>query len=221
MSPIGIFGGTFDPIHYGHLRTAFEMLQALRFGELRFVPSGDPPHRGKIYAPAPLRLEMVRAATATEPRFVVDDCEIRRQGPSYTIDTLAAMRLEQPDAPMGLILGMDAFLGLTDWHRWDEILNYAHIVVAHRPGWRAPDIGAIGELISEHGTHRIDDLHEQRDQLIYIHAVTQLEISSTEIRDLVGAGRDPRFLMPDVVRDVIERSNCYEETDLSQKENHA
>jgi len=209
MSPIGIFGGTFDPIHYGHLRTAFEMLQALRFGELRFVPSGDPPHRGKTYAPATLRLDMVRAAIANEPRFVIDDCEVRRQGPSYTVDTLAAMREEQPDAPMGLILGMDAFLGLTDWHRWDEILNYAHIVVAHRPGWRAPDIGAIGELISEHGTHRIDDLHEQRDNRIYIHAVTQLEISSTEIRDLVGAGRDPRFLMPDVVRDIITESNCY------------
>jgi nicotinate-nucleotide adenylyltransferase len=209
MSPIGIFGGTFDPIHYGHLRTAFEMLQALRFGELRFVPSGDPPHRGETYAPASLRLEMVRAATANEPRFVVDDCEVRRQGPSYTVDTLAAMREEQPEAPMGLILGMDAFLGLADWHRWNEILDHAHIVVAHRPGWRAPDIGAIGELISEHGTHRIDDLHEQRDNLIYIHAVTQLEISSTEIRDLVGAGRDPRFLMPDVVRDIIMESNCY------------
>jgi nicotinate-nucleotide adenylyltransferase len=211
MSPIGIFGGTFDPIHYGHLRTAFEILQALRFGELRFVPSGDPPHRGKTYAPASLRLDMVRAATANEPRFIVDDSEVQRQGPSYTVDTLALMRQEQPDAPMGLILGMDAFLGLTDWHRWDEILDYAHIVVAHRPGWRAPDIGAIGELITEHGTHRIDDLHERRDNLIYIHAVTQLEISSTEIRDLVGAGRDPRFLMPDVVRNVINESNCYQE----------
>ena len=209
MSPIGIFGGTFDPIHYGHLRTAFEMLQALRFGELRFVPSGDPPHRGETYAPASLRLEMVRAATANEPSFVVDDCEVRRQGPSYTVDTLAAIRQEQPDAPMGLILGMDAFLGLTNWHRWNEILDYAHIVVAHRPGWRAPDIGPLGELISGHGTHRIDDLHQQRDNLIYIHAVTQLEISSTEIRDLVGAGRDPRFLMPDVVRDIITESKCY------------
>lgn len=209
MSPIGIFGGTFDPVHYGHLRTAFEMLQALRFGEVRFVPSGDPPHRGETYAPAPLRLEMVRAATANEPSFVVDDCEVQRQGPSYTVDTLAAMRQEQADTPMGLILGMDAFLGLTTWHRWDEILDYAHIVVAHRPGWRAPDIGPLGEMISEHGTHRIDHLHKQRDSLIYIHAVTQLEISSTEIRDLVGAGRDPRFLMPDVVRDLIVKSGCY------------
>ncbi len=209
MSPIGIFGGTFDPIHYGHLRTAFEMLQALRFGEVRFVPSGDPPHRGETYATASLRYEMVSAAIANESSFVVDDCELLRKGPSYTVDTLAAMRAEQPDSPMGVILGMDAFLGLTGWHRWDQVLNYAHIVVAHRPGWRAPDIGPLGDLISGHGTHRIDDLHEQRDGLIYIHAVTQLEISSTEIRDLVSAGRDPRYLMPDVVRDVIIDSNCY------------
>jgi nicotinate-nucleotide adenylyltransferase len=209
MSPIGIFGGTFDPIHYGHLRTAFEMLQALRFGEIRFVPSGDPPHRGETYAPAHLRLEMVRAATANEASFVVDDCELKRDGPSYTVDTLAAMRQEQPDVPMGLILGMDAFLGLTSWYRWEDILDYAHIVVAHRPGWRAPDIGPLGELISEHGTHRVEDLHEQPGRRIHIHAVTQLEISSTEIRELVVAGRDPRFLMPDVVRDVIVSSQCY------------
>jgi len=209
VRPIGIFGGTFDPIHYGHLRTAFEMLQALRFGEVRFVPSGDPPHRGETYAEAPVRLEMVVSATRNESRFVVDDRELRRDGPSYTVDTLASMRQQQADVSMSLILGMDAFLGLTSWHRWQEILSFAHIVVAHRPGWRAPDIGPLGELISAHGTHRIDDLHEQLNNRIYIHAVTQLEISSTEIRELVLAGRDPRFLMPDVVRDVIMNSNCY------------
>ena len=209
MNPIGIFGGTFDPIHYGHLRTAFEMLQALRFAEVRFVPSGDPPHRGKTFAPAKLRFAMVRAAIANEERFVADDCELRRQGPSYTIDTLAQMREQHPQASIGLILGMDAFLGLASWHRWQEILDYAHIVVAHRPGWRAPDIGPLGELIAEHGTHRIDDLHESSMQRIYIHAVTQLEISSTEIRELIQAGRDPRFLMPDLVRDVIIESQCY------------
>lgn len=209
MSPIGIFGGTFDPIHYGHLRTAFEMLQALSFQAVRFVPSGDPPHRGETYAKAELRLEMVRAATANEPRFVVDDCELRRPGPSYTVDTLISIREELPDVPLGLILGMDAFLGLTSWHRWQELLSHAHIIVAHRPGWRAPDIGPLGEVIAEHGTHRVDDLHQAPCGRVHIHAVTQLEISSTEIRELVAAGRDPRFLTPDVVRDVIVNSECY------------
>lgn len=209
MKPIGIFGGTFDPIHYGHLRTAFEMLQALRFAEICFVPSGDPPHRGETFARAGLRYEMVRVATQGEPRFLVDDCELRREGPSYTIDTLTAMREEHSDASLGLIVGMDAFLGLTSWHRWDEILDFAHIVVAHRPGWRAPDIGELGDLITAHGTHRPDDLHEKRCGCVHIHAVTQLEIASTEIRDLITAGRDPRFLMPDAVRDLIMESGCY------------
>lgn len=213
MKPIGVFGGTFDPIHYGHLRTAFEMLQALRFEEVRFVPCGDPPHRGETFASAEDRLQMVRVAAEQQSGFVVDDIEVRRDGPSYTIDTLLSLREEFPQRSLGLILGMDAFLGLPRWHRWTEILQAAHIVVAHRPGWRAPDIGPLGALLNEHGTHRVDDLHESISGCIHIHAVTQLEISSTEIRELVDAGRDPRFLMPDDVRNVIARSACYGKLD--------
>ena len=209
MRPIGVFGGTFDPIHYGHLRTAFEMLQALRFEDVRFIPCGDPPHRGVTFASAGQRLDMVRVATAGQAGFTVDDRELRRDGPSYTVDTLATLREEFPERSLGLILGMDAFLGLPGWHRWREILEIAHIVVAHRPGWKAPDIGPLGDMLTEHGTHRVNDLHENTQGYVHIHAVTQLEISSTEIRELVDAGRDPRFLMPDAVRDVIAESQCY------------
>lgn len=209
MGPVGVFGGTFDPIHYGHLRTAFEMLQALAFDEVLFMPCGDPPHRGVTFADAELRLRMVRSATEGQAGFAVDDREMRRDGPSYTIDTLASLRKEFPDRSLGLILGMDAFLGLPEWHRWDEILNLAHIVVAHRPGWKAPDYGALGKLLDERGTHRVQDLHDGLHGQIHVHAVTQLEIASTEIRELVAADRDPRFLMPDAVRDVIIDSACY------------
>ncbi len=209
MSPIGIFGGTFDPIHYGHLRTAYEMLQALDLAEVRFIPSGDPPHRGETCASADVRLEMVRVATDDQPGFVVDDRELHRDGPSYTVDTLASLREEHGDASIGLIIGMDAFLGLTGWHRWDDILGLAHIIVAHRPGWKAPDIGPLGELVADYGTHKVCDLHDKAQGCVHIHAVTQLEISSTEIRELVAAGRDPRFLMPDSVRDMILTSGCY------------
>lgn len=211
MKPIGIFGGTFDPVHYGHLRSAFEMLQALDFEEVRFIPCGDPPHRGITYANADQRYRLVEIAIAGQQGFVADDRELRRGGPSYTIDTLSALREEFPDRPLGLIIGMDAFLGLPAWHRWDEMLDYAHIVVAHRPGWKAPDIGVLGELIAEHGTHRVGDLHAAKNGLVHIHAVTQLEIASTEIRELVAAGRDPRFLMPDAVRDAIRDMGLYKE----------
>jgi nicotinate-nucleotide adenylyltransferase len=207
--PIGIFGGTFDPIHYGHLRTAFEMLQALQFDEVRFIPCGDPPHRGTTFADARQRLRMVEVAIRDQNGFVSDDRELRRDGPSYSIDTLRSLRAEFPQRSLVLILGMDAFLGLLKWHRWDEILGVAHIVIAHRPGWRAPDIGPLGELITNHGTHRVVDLHDATHGRIHIHAVTQLEIASTEIRQLVAAERDPRFLIPDAVRDVIKETGVY------------
>ena len=209
MKPIGIFGGTFDPIHYGHLRTAFELLQALRLAEVRFIPCSDPPHRGTTFASAAQRLRMVELALDDQHGFVADDRELARAGPSYTIDTLLSLRKEFPRRPLGLIVGMDAFLGLQTWHRWDEILDVAHIVVAHRPGWKAPDLGPLGEMISERGTHKVDDLHDDLFGRVHIHAVTQLEIASTEIRELVAAGRDPRFLMPDAVRDAIDESACY------------
>lgn len=212
MKPLGMFGGMFDPVHYGHLRSAFEMLQALSFGEVRFIPCGDPPHRSVTHATAQQRFELVRLAVEKQEGFTADDRELRRDGPSYTVDTLAELRGEFPGRSLGLILGMDAFLGLPAWHRWEEILAKAHIIVAHRPGWKAPDIGVLGGLIAEHGTHRIEDLHEQSCGRIHIHAVTQLEIASTEIRELVAAGRDPRFLMPDAVRDAIIDSGLYKET---------
>ncbi len=209
MRPIGVFGGTFDPIHYGHLRTAYEMLQALRFAEVRFIPCGDPPHRGMTFADAQQRLALVDVAIRGQQGFVSDDRELNRDGPSYTVDTLISLREEFPSRSLGLIVGMDAFLGLTRWHRWDEILSYAHIVVAHRPGWKAPEFGKLGALLARFGTHCVDDLHETACGRIFVHAVTQLEISSTEIRDLVAAERDPRFLMPDAVRDAIKESNVY------------
>jgi nicotinate-nucleotide adenylyltransferase len=209
MKTIGIFGGTFDPIHFGHLRTAFELLQALRLSEMRFMPAGNPPHRETTVATPAQRLAMVQAATEGQPGFVVDDREIRREGLSYSVDTMRTLRADFPESSLCLIVGMDAFLGLPKWHQWRELLELSHLVVAHRPGWRAPSMGPLGELLVDRGTGRIGDLHEARAGCIYIHAVTQLEISSTEVRKLIAAGRDPRYLMPDAVREIIEQTGCY------------
>ena len=209
MKPIGVFGGTFDPIHCGHLRTAFELWQELQLAEVRFLPTGSPPHRERLYASAELRLKMVQAAVADQPGFVVDDREVRRSGLSYSVDTLTELRREHPQTPLCLLLGMDAFLGLPNWHRWRELLTLAHIVVAYRPGWHAPTTGPLGEVMVDHGTGTIRTLHEELDGRVYVRAVTQLEISSTELRALIIAGRDPRYLVPDPVRQIILETRCY------------
>jgi nicotinate-nucleotide adenylyltransferase len=209
VRPIGIFGGTFDPIHCGHLRTAFELWQELRLEEVRLLPAGTPPHRDQLYASAELRLQMVRAAVADQSSFIVDDREVRRTGLSYSVDTLTELRREYPDRSLCLLLGMDAFLGLPHWHRWRELLDLAHIVVAHRPGWRAPTTGPLGEVMVDHGTSSIRELHTRPAGCIYVHAGTQLEISSTELRALLVAGRDPRYLVPEEVRQIILETRCY------------
>jgi len=191
------------------LRTAFELLQVLRLSEVRFLPAGNPPHRESTVASPELRLQIVQAATRDQPGFVVDDREIRREGLSYSVDTMRTFRADYPDRSLCLIVGMDAFLGLPKWHQWRELLELVHVAVAHRPGWRAPTSGPLGELLVDRGTGRIDDLHEALAGRIFIHAGTQLEISSTEFRKLVAAGRDPRYLMPDAVRDIIQQTGCY------------
>jgi nicotinate-nucleotide adenylyltransferase len=208
-APLGIFGGTFDPVHYGHLRTAFELLSVLRLQEMRFVPAGDPPHRDTPLAAAELRLEFVREATGDQPGFVVDARELSRRGPSYSVLTLTELRAEYPLTPLCLCIGMDAFLGLPQWHRWQEIIGLAHIVVAHRPGWQVPRNGPLGELLATRATASIDDLHATVAGRIYVHAVTQLEISSSGLRELLAAGHDPRYLVPDAVCARIRQTGCY------------
>ena len=211
--PMGIFGGTFDPIHYGHLRTAFELLQALSLPEIRFMPAGNPPHREITVASNAKRLQTVRVAIAGQSEFTLDDREMQKRGPSYSVETLAELRREFPARSLCLIVGMDAFLGLPKWHRWRERTELAHLVVAHRPGWQAPTTGALGEMLEAKGTARARDLHEATAGRIYIHAVTQLEISSTDVRNLIHAGRDPRYLMPDGVCRIIHESGCYARKD--------
>jgi len=209
QGPMGIFGGTFDPIHYGHLRTAFELREALRLEEVRFLPTGNPPHRDQTQASAEQRLAMVRAAVEGQAGFTVDDRETRRSGLSYSVDTLGELRAEFPQRAICLLLGMDAFLGLPNWHRWREILELAHVIVAHRPGWKAPTQGPLGEAMVDRGTGSVRDLHDAPAGRIFVHAVTQLEISSTELRAMIARGREPRYLVPDSVCELLRNTGWY------------
>lgn len=211
MGPIGVFGGTFDPVHYGHLRSAWELLESLSLSQVRFVLCVRPPHREAPATDSGLRLRMLESAIAGEPRFVADTRELERSGPSYTVDTLESLRNDFPDRPLCLLLGMDAFLGLPQWHRWSEIPDLAHLVVAHRPGWQAPAGGVLGRLVRDRGAHSPAELHEQPAGRIHVQAVTQLEISASALRRAIAGGRDPKYLMPEPVREMILERNCYAE----------
>ena len=214
-APIGIFGGTFDPIHFGHLRLAQEVAEALRLAEVRFMPGGTPPHRAAPQVAAQQRMDMVRLATAGNPLFSVDDREFTRSGPGYTVDTLLELRREMGAAQsLCLLLGADAFIELATWHRWHELFALAHLIVAHRPGFapetwpqRMPE-----PLAREYDSRRLHQpfaVHLSPAGGIVTQAIAALDISGSLIRDSLSRGVSPRYLLPDPVLDYIRSHALY------------
>jgi nicotinate-nucleotide adenylyltransferase len=207
---IGVFGGTFDPIHHGHLRPALDCLQALALDQVRFVPLRVAVHRPQPVAPATLRLAMVESAIAGQPGFVADARELGRAGGSFSSDTLESLRAELGgERPLCLMVGGDAFAGFLDWHRPLRILELAHLVVMGRPG-AAPALPAgLRRLLGERGCDRRESLACAPGGRILLQSVTALDISSTRIRGLIGQGSSPRYLLPDPVLALIEQTGVY------------
>lgn len=203
---IGVYGGTFNPVHYGHLRTALEVKELFALSELRLIPCRLPPHRDEPEVPAERRLEMLAAAIADSPGLNIDRRELDRDGPSYMVDTLQSIRAEIGDTTLLLVIGADAFAGLRSWHRWQNLFDYAHIVVMTRPGYRLQALPAFLKS-------RVRSERRQLDSGVgglFFQEVTALEISATVIRALVAAGRDPQFLLPDSVIALIRRHQLYQ-----------
>ena len=211
--PLGVFGGTFDPVHLGHLRLAEEAAETLGLDRVLWLPAGQPPHRDGPRVAAADRLAMVRLATADNPRFTVDAAEVTADQPSYTVLTLQRLRREVgPARPLVLLLGTDAFSALPTWHRWSELLHLAHIGVAHRAG-APPHADALpAELVREFVQRHSDDpavLQQAPAGRVVVFAMTPLDISATRIRGLLAKRRSPRYLVPPAVLDYIERNALY------------
>lgn len=198
--PLAVLGGTFDPIHYGHLRTALELYEGLDLCELRLIPAGQPPHRQAPSASAAQRLDMVQLAVEDDPILDWDDRECHRRGPSYTVDTLADLRAELgPQQSVVLVLGADAFAHLHAWERWQQLLELAHIVVVHRPGTPLPDQGQAAKLLTQCGVESPAALADCPAGHILPWPVTPLDISSSRIREHIAAGGSARYLVPNPV----------------------
>jgi nicotinate-nucleotide adenylyltransferase len=207
--PMGILGGTFDPVHFGHLRMAVELLQALDLSMVRLIPCYQPVHRKSPQAPAEQRLAMLKEAIQSEPGLIVDSFEIDRKGPSYTIDTLLHLRQEHANTPLCIIMGIDALLSFSSWHKWEQILTLAHLVVAHRPHYQLPQTGIIADLLKERLIQNPSKLKQNLSGNILLHPVTALDISSTDIRKQIARGRNIRYLIPDNVYHYIKQHGTY------------
>jgi nicotinate-nucleotide adenylyltransferase len=214
QKPIGILGGTFDPIHYGHLRLAEEMLELAGLQQIRFIPTGNPPHRDTPQVSAMHRSAMVQLAIASQPAFILDEREVRRTTTSYTVDTLRELRAELGDTqPLCLLMGGDAFLQLHTWHKWERLLDLAHIVVGYRPGFTLEERihSATPELLQHYQQHlcTVDYLSQHPAGGIAELAIPKLEISATMIRNRVAENRTIRYLLPATVANYIYQHHLY------------
>lgn len=199
LRPLAIFGGTFDPIHNAHLRVAWEAGECLD-ADVRLLPASVPPHRDQPLASAEQRAALVRAALAGQDRLTLDTRELRREGASYTVDTLTELRAEiGVERPLVLLVGADAFAGLPQWHRWRELFDLAHIGVLTRPGHGGTLPTELRTKIASRRCSDVRAIHESAAGRVLEIPVTPLEISATEVRRLLANGREPRWLVPDAL----------------------
>ncbi len=214
MRLVGILGGTFNPIHYGHLRMAQELADGLGMDEVRFIPSANPPHKESVTVSAEHRAKMVELAIADNPLFTIDKRELERDGASYTIDTLISLREELGnDTALCLMMGSDAFIKLNSWYRWQELLDYAHIILVQRPNQGKPQETLPDELqtlLRDHYAENVSALREENAGLINMQAISTHDISATGIRENLKHGVSVRYLLPEDVVGYIQQHQLYQ-----------
>lgn len=205
-----IYGGTFDPVHHGHLRLAVELRERLGVPEVSLMPCHVPPHRDQPGATSDQRVALLDLAIAGEPGLTLDARELRRDGASYTAETLRQVRAELgPDQPLTMVLGTDSFAGFDRWQEWQRIPELAHIVVVRRPGPGLEPGGVPARLLQERRVDSVESLYGAPCGHILELDPPLLDISATGIRDRILSGRSPRYLLPDSVWQEIRRQGLY------------
>ncbi|MGH1461626.1 MAG: nicotinate-nucleotide adenylyltransferase [Neptuniibacter sp.] len=203
-------GGTFDPIHNGHLRTALELQQWLGVDQVCLIPAKTPVHRASPGCNSEQRLEMLKLAVADEPTLHVDEREIDSEQPSYTLLTLQGLRAELGrGTPICMIMGMDAYQTLPSWHEWEQFLNLCHLIVVQRPGYQLAADSVMGEITTQHYADKPEQLLSQPSGKVLIHELTPLGISATQVRQTIDSGYSPRYLIPDQVWQYIQENQLY------------
>lgn len=205
---VPLLGGTFDPIHHGHLRCALEIAEWTG-SAVRLLPSAQPMHRDQPGATAGQRVDMLQLAIENHRCLVLDDREVRRGGATYSIDTLGAMRAEDPDAAYCFIVGADAFAGLHRWRAWQALVALTHFIVVTRPGHRLRLPPPLAEWARQARCDGLAALRADQAGRVIEREITALEISATAIRHAVASGHDPAFLVPEAVRDYIVERGLY------------
>jgi nicotinate-nucleotide adenylyltransferase len=214
-SLIGIFGGTFDPIHYGHLRIAEEVAEMIDVRKMHFIPAGYPRLRCSPEASLRHRTVMVGLAIQGNSTFILDEREIRRPGVSYSVESLRELKQELgEDVALCFVTGADAFMNLASWHRWRELFGLCHFIIAARPGHaftENPDIlpQELNAECARRWVSSVDSLKQATSGMIFIAQTTLLDISATVIRARVAAGKSVRYLIPDAALDYIAANHLY------------
>lgn len=210
---LGIYGGTFDPIHLGHLHAAQQVQQVLNMDEVRMVVSARPPHREPPVLSAAERLCLVQYALEGQTSLIAENCELMREGLSYMVDTLGEFRQQMPNRPIALILGMDAFNGLKSWHNWQQIIELAHIVITDRPNsdTRLDKVieKSLQGFVNDHLVPSKQQLQQSPSGLVYIQYISPLAISATEIRERLTHNESVDMLVPKKVWQEIQAKRLY------------
>lgn len=217
---LGIFGGTYNPVHWGHLRTALEIKKALAMDTMLLVPCGIPPHRDEPDIEPEIRLAMLHAAIAGYDELQVDDRELKRKGPSYTVDTLQSIREEKGGISIGLCVGADAFIQLDTWHQWERLIELAHIIVAYRPGWPVDSLQQqvsedLKAMLEKHLITNSKLLHDKPAGYVITQKVTDIDISSSIIRQRIAHGESVEDYVPSSVIQIIKSKNLYRNIERS------